>query len=230
MPARRFPRLPRLRWKLIYLLTSAGLLLAVLTVGAAATCRPSWYTPTAIDQSRLQADKREFVNLVDEIGRALNAGQIVNIELREEQVNRWIAARAEFGSVLGYEIEVEGISYVQIVFLDGNRIRLGATATNLGLDVVLSATLRLELTSDGLLGHLESVRTGVLPVPSAPVLDPIREMLESDDAAVGSVSGKTIRLPKEGVWPNGRRHFRVRRLEISQGVARVSLEPVTGGP
>ena len=167
---------------------------------------------------------------MDSIGDALNAGQPIDVEVRQDQLNRWIAARDEFGPVLGWQIELEGVSFPQVLLLDENRLRIGATAQTRVTAVVLSAAGRLELTPGGLLVHLESVRAGTLPIPRHSVLRPLPELLETDAGELGSLSGNTIRLRNQWTWPNGKRRFRVARLEVSAGVARLRLEPLPGTP
>lgn len=224
----RFFRARRSRWRIVTLLIGTVFWIVVLGVVAAATCRPAWYAPATIDQERLKSDKREFVHLLDSIGEALNRGVAIDFELDEAQVNRWIAARAELPS--DWQFEVQGAAYPQVSFLDGSRIRLAATVGKAGVEVVLSAIVHVELSSEGVLVRLDSVRAGALPAPRGAALDSLQQMLGPIDATAERRRGTTISLPNEWTWPNGKRRFRVRRLELDAGVVRVSLEPVRAAP
>jgi hypothetical protein len=205
-----------------------GLSLLLMALVGAATCRPSWYRPLAIDHARLKADKRDFVHLVDAIGVALNSGQTIDFELAEEQVNRWLAARGEVWPASG--IEVEGLDYPQVNWLGGNRVRVAATVTGRPIELIVSAIARCELVSGQLVIQLEGARCGVLPVPRGRILDPIRQWLSGHPDDSVAVSAGAVSLRNRWVWENGKRPFRLRDLEISDGAARVSLEPLRAGP
>lgn len=210
-------------WGLLSLITTV--LVIVFVVGAA-TCRPSWYEPAAVDPARLRTDKQELVELFDSIGDALNNGQAIRCELDEAQFNRWLAARDEIWPLVGFEFELEGASYPQIQLLEGNRLRFGFTSTRSPVSVVMSVTLRLELSGTDLLVHLEGVRAGALPIPRSLVTRALR----TQEGALDLVDGATIRLPNDAIWPNGERPFRIESIEISAGRALVELAPLSGGP
>ena len=214
----------RRRWRLLGI-ASTGLSLLLLLVVAAATCRPSWYQPQAIDYSRLKTDKQDFAGLVDAIGAALNSGQPIDFELAEEQLNRWLAARAEIWP--GLRIQVEGLEYPQVSCLPGNRLRLSATVTGRPIELILSATVSCELAPDQLVMRLEDARCGLLPVPRGRILAPIRQWLAEQPGEGVSLSGHAISLRNRYVWENGKRPFRLRGLQISDRCVRASLEPLS---
>ncbi|MFH1748406.1 MAG: hypothetical protein ABIG44_15340 [Planctomycetota bacterium] len=218
----------RPRWRIISIIIGAVFWVAVLCALACATCRPAWYVPMTIDQERLKEDKREFVNMLDAIGGALNRGQTFNLELNEEQVNRWLAARAELPE--DWSFEVEGATFPQISFLAGNRVRIAATVSRAGVEVVLSATVRLDLSDEHLLIHIESVRAGSLPVPHKAAMKALAESLEIDPADADRHGSNTILTRNVWEWPNGRRRFRILTLEVDSNLTRVSLEPFGGVP
>ena len=193
---------------------------------ATATCRPAWYRPSAIDYAHLKSDKRDFIRLVDAIGTALNADQAIEFELPEEQLNRWIAARTEFWP--GWEDKLAGFCYPQVSLLEGNRVRLAAMVSIGPGEVVLWLTGRWELTDEQLLIHLESARSGILPIPSNRFLATIHRSLEQGPVTSATVSGNTIKIDNDWIWENGKCPFRLRRLDISNGLANISLEPIRG--
>ena len=191
-------------------------------------CRPAWYRPATIDHTRLKNDKRDFVNLLDSVGEALNAGESLEFDLDEEQLNRWIVGRAEIWPA--WQLDLAGLDYPQVSLLDGGRVRLAALAHNGPIEVVLSAVGRCELAGDELLLHVESVKTGKLSIPRGRVLAPLREALEREAGELATMQGKTVRLHNEWTWKNGNRRFRVSRLDIADGVAHVTFEPLWTRP
>ena len=108
----------RRRWRGVLLAVGAGLTGALIAIGCALTCRPTWYEPASIDYARLKADKRELVGLADEIGAALNGRRSIDLELYEDQINRWITARAEIWP--DSQTSLEPLRRPQITLLGGN--------------------------------------------------------------------------------------------------------------
>jgi hypothetical protein len=111
------------------------LTLIVLVAVGLATCRPEWYAPAAIDRVQLKSDKADFANLLDRIGAALNAGEAIEFEITEHQLNRWLAARGEIWPALRFE--VQGLRGIQIII--GRQAVRWRQAAQGPLEVVLSA-------------------------------------------------------------------------------------------
>lgn len=191
--------------------------------GAALTCRPSWYQPLSIDYGRLQDDKRCQLRLENEISAALNHDRPIEIELDEARVNRWIAAREELWPAEAPSLEP--FSRPQVVFLGGNRVRVGALLERSGMRVVLSATFRVDLQADRLVITWEAVRAGVLPTPRRLIEKAVRELAGRWRIAEQALTEREMTLPIEGTWPNGKRRFRLADLSIGDGSVRVVLEP-----
>jgi len=205
----------------------AGLLAAVallLVAGGSLTCRPAWYQPRSIDYRRLDEDKRAELRLENTISAALNAGRPVTIELGQQQVNRWIAAReqlwpGEVPSLAPFHAPV-------LVFLDDNRIRAGALAEQGGLRLILSVTVRLELTDDGLEVVWEGARAGLLPIPRSLIDRLARGLSDRLDLPPNALRNGRLKLPSRATWPNGERRFRIAELSIRAGTLRARLEPL----
>lgn len=195
----------------------------LLVVGGALTCRPPWYQPLSIDYSRLEDDKRAQLRLENRISAALNRGSPIEIELDEAQVNRWIAARHELWP--GEVPSLEPFRRPQLVFLDRNRIRLGALVEHSALKVVLSVTFRIDLQPDNLVVTLEAVHAGTLPAPRRVIRPAAAKLADRSGLPEEAIAEGRIALPNEGTWPNGKRRFRVSDLSIRKGTIRVRLEP-----
>jgi hypothetical protein len=216
---------PRRRWLRLTLvllpLAVAGLLLGL---GVAVTCRPSWYQPASIDYSRLQDDKRAQLRLENEISAALNHNSPIDIELEEAQLNRWIAARHELWPTEAPSLEP--FQRPQVVFLDNNRVRLAALLAQSGIQIVLSATFRFDLQADGLVVAWDTVHAGALPIPRKLIEEAAQKLTDRLGLGEQAVTEGSMRLPIEATWPNGKRRFRIAAVSISDGVLRVSLEPL----
>jgi hypothetical protein len=205
----------------------AGLAGALIVVGCTLTCRPAWYNPASIDYSRLKADKRELVGLVDDIGAALNGWRAIDLELQEDQINRWITARAEIWP--DSQTSLEPLRRPQITLLDGNRVRAAASVEWAGLEPIVSCTCRFELKDEQLTVICDTVRVGVLPAPRGWVAKLVGKLVASSNVVRDTNGDTGLTFRNEWVWPNGKRRFCLRRLEVSAGRAAVRLEPITGG-
>lgn len=219
------------RFLLRYLVFSATTsLLILIGLGCALSCRPSWYLPASIDYGLLDEDKHDLTQLLDDISRSLNTRRDIEVELSEDQINRWLSARAELDLLsLLPGIDTSGLNRFDQPFvslLEPNRVRIALRVELRGFPLIASFTIAIEPSDQTLHIVWEAVQTGVLSLPGAilqrivpnllsGVLDP--SALESD----GSIS-----IPNDLVWPNGQRRFRIRVLEIRDGTARLLLTPV----
>lgn len=208
---------------------AAGLAVcAALPPLAAATCRPSWYQPAAVDYARLSADRAELARLENRISAAVNAGQAVEIVLDERQVNRWIAARRELW--LDAPPELPGVFGLQTAFLSGQGVRVAAGVEHKGWRAVASGVLAVEVMEDELLLRIGTLRLGVLPAPGSLVRPAVEPALRSAvsriaEYADGDRAGGALRLINDFVWPNGKRRIRVASVVVEDGALRITLEP-----
>ena len=216
------------RWRTISAIWGICSLLASGVVVWTVLRQPAWYAPTPIDESRLRTDKSELSGLLDDIGAALNGGASIDVVLDEGQVNRWITARGEIWPE--QQIEIVGLSDPVIQFLPRDRVRVAAMATRGGVRIVLSAIFRLEATPENLRLHLESARAGRLPIPRGSLMRSLERLFTAPEGGGGAVTGETIELRNQWTWPNGKRRFRIERLEIAEGQAQMTLQPVRGLP
>jgi hypothetical protein len=207
------------RWLMLGSVLTSLLLLG--GVYLAATCRPSWYQPIAVDQSRLREDKREFVGLLDRIGHALNRGESIVLTFDEAQLNRWIVARDELWP--GTSLQIAGIEQPFLSLLSGSRLRLAVTATATAVPAVISLTVSVSVERDLVLLEVDGVQAGRLPVPSEQLLAQIGDMLPPERAALRD---GVIRVGNSWIWENGQQPFRIASLTVMPGQAEVVLEPL----
>jgi hypothetical protein len=201
-------------------------------VGAAAlfflvTYRPGWYAPSAVDHSRLRADKRELVVLLDEIGAKLNAGQRVEINLDEAQVNRWVVARHELPE-LG--VRFPALHDPQVRFTrDG--VECATLVRWRGWSAVLTARLAVAVVDRELRLSVDQARVGALPVPWG-ILMGEWQMANTERSEVTTERRATREpgwvLRNAFVWENGHAPFRVAAVSFAPQRLAVTLEPAEG--
>lgn len=223
LPAMRRRRwlTPRRTWALVTLASaclSVGLFLGL-------TCRPAWYRPPAVDYERLADDRRDFVSVLDAVGVALNQGRSIALTLRQEQVNRWLAARHDLSHEV-IDLTLEGVSRPCVEFLADGSARFGATLRLGEWGAVLGVTLRARVRGDdavqaewgGLTLGRVSVPRGVLAWVAG------RELARYPELRTLLESGRYEAL-NDFVWPNGRRRYRIESLEVRAGVLEIRLGP-----
>jgi len=218
MPRLRLP----FRWRIAVLATTAALTVLLIIVGCAATCRPGWYEPAAVDYERLRQDKVDLLQLQDDISAALNAGQTIEFTLAEDQVNRWITARGELWPDIGLDL---GPLRDPVVHFAGGQIRLGATLSAAGFRPVLAVACRGAASADNVRIELTGMRIGVLPIPAGAFNDTLAASLKHSRLPATLPEAGVILLRNDFVWPNGKRRCRVATLEIGDGTVRVVIEP-----
>lgn len=210
-----------LRW-----LATSGLALVALVCGLACalTCRPFWYRPASIDYNALEADKREFVRVLDEIGAALNRGEPFVLTVSEAQINRWITARHELAPENAFTIDPLERPYVALE--EGNRVRLAAQVRRGALRSVLSCRVGVEADGGQLRLTLLGGALGRVPAPGAALERILRDALTANHVRGLDLKGATVQTPNDLVWPNGKRRFRIEGLEIRQHELRAVLRPL----
>jgi len=77
---------------------------------------------------------------------------------------------------------------------------------------------------------IQSMRAGKMPIPSGKVLAPLHEAIARSDSRTATMTDQTIRLGNHWIWKNGHRPFRLDRLEITPGLARIRLAPARDDP
>jgi hypothetical protein len=200
-------------------------LVVMLAALGAATCRPGWYRPAAIDYARLDDDKRDLVNQLDAIGGALNSRRSIVVTLREDQANRWIAARRELWSPEAV-VPLEPLENPVIDFIPGGRFRIGAVVRSRGVGAVVSWTGRVELRDGRIVVDSERLASGVLPLPAGGLSSIFRNLVNESGGALRVAADGTVELRNEWRWPNGKPRFRVVRVETDDDSAAIELAPL----
>ncbi len=212
---------PRRRLKTILTLSAAGLAAALIALGCAAACRPSWYRPAAPDYARLDADQRALVDLVDRIGAGLNRSEAVEIIVEEAQVNRWIAAQRELALPEAWSLpEVRPV----VRFGGEGRMQVAILVRRGMLSAVATAELELVVDPELILVRLSSAKLGLVPLPTGWLVEAARAVSGGRLADV-EWRPSAVRLRNNFVWENGRCRYRVRALTCSTGRVQITLTP-----
>lgn len=199
-----------------------GLPISLVALGLAATWRPAWYQPAAVDYGRLREDKAALARLQDEISAALNSGWPAQFEIREDQLNRWIVARDQLWPEAGDEPAAWQDVQVE---LHGGVVRIGATVEYGGLRAVATLLCRASISGEGIEIYCDSCRLGLLPVPLGWLSSALAELQSEGDVLVSPLRGGTMLIRNDWVWPNGRRRCRLSEVRVVDGVATAVLEP-----
>ena len=206
------------------LLLAAGLpCAAALLLVLAATYRPAWYRPAGVDQARLHADKAALFELEDQISAALNAGREIRLQVSEDQINRWLAARAELWPEAGIDL---GGLHDPVVSLSHGAICAAATASEGPLRGIIGVSCHIAVTDDEVAIHCDRVRLGAIPVPWRWISDALPRSALQDMEAI-TKGNRTITLFNDWLWPNGKRRCRLRELHVADGAVEVVIEPLS---
>lgn len=211
------------RWVAVLLLVGAVLLVGFAGLFCAATYRPGWYQPAAVDFDRLPEDKQSFVTLLDSISAALNRGESIEIVVDQAQLNRWLAGRHEVFPPEWQRFEPLRDPFVEI--LPEQRLRLACRIGRGGLAVVGSVQVRLVVEPEAIELSGPTLRAGLLPVSAGWLLERLSDRLPGGLRSYVDDRGGPLRIRNRWIWPNGRRRFRVASLHSEPGRLRIRLEP-----
>jgi hypothetical protein len=199
----------------------ALLVVVLVTAGALAVRRPAWYQPAPVVREQLTRDKQDFVNLIDQIGVALNSGRTATFRLQRDQVNRWITARNELPF---HEFDTRPFEQICVDFRTSG-VWIAATARIEGFALVVAAGVSAQIERDVLHLRVEGLRIGSLPVPAALVARwigrapaPIRALPHGDDL--------TWTARNRFIWENGKQPFRFEAIEARGDELRITLVPL----
>jgi hypothetical protein len=202
----------------------AGIGLCGCLLAGTAFCRPSWYTPSSVDFSRLESDKRSLLTIVDAIGEGLNGRQVVDLVLDEAQLNRWIAARQQIWP--GADFLPPGLERPQIMLLDAGCVHV-ATLVHVGaVRLVLTLRLRLDQRDSDLDVEIQEARLGLLPLPARWAARWLPDTVLPRN--VGRSPSGGVSVPNRWIWQNGKRPFRIDALMISRARLSVRIAPLEG--
>ena len=216
-------RRTRLRRRWLALAIGTVFLLVTLAAILTVSHRPNWYHPASIDHARLRMDKQALAHLLDEIAAALNDGRSIPLHLPEDQLNRWIAARAQIWP--DAETDMGPLRLPCVTFLDGE-ILAGATLTVGGFRSVVTLRARIDIQEENLVIRVQSARIGALPVPRRWLHSQFASLSRTISQATAPRESSTLIFENRWIWPNGKRPCRLGRVEVAPGRVHAVLEPL----
>lgn len=217
------PRRRRARRRIAVLLASVAVT-GVAWAATAAACRPAWFRPVALDYTRLEADQLALNRIENQVSAALNRGEPAAIELTDEQVNRWLAARRELW-ISDPLPELERIERPFVMFLDADVLRVAALVRAGGFTLVASADLRVSVRDETLRLECLRARLGALRMPTALVRRALDALVRNLPGTASNTSAAAWEAPSGFVWPNGKRPAAIRSVSVRPGVLRVGIRP-----
>lgn len=220
-PPKPRPAPARRNWRTTALVASAGLTLT--SAWLAVTRQPDWYHPRPVDRATLRADKMAFAGLLDNISTALNGGHEIRFRLDEEQVNRWLAARAEL--LPETIMDLGTLEDPQVSLADGE-IRVAATTSAGHVRAVLALACRVEPQEERVTVRYTGPRLGLVPLPASWLPDPVNALATDGQSAIRTRAPGVVTLNNDWLWPNGKRRCRLRELHVVDGAAEVVVEPI----
>ncbi len=210
-------------WSALILIVLGG---GAVAGGLAAALRtPTWFERRDVDAARLPQDKRDLTAFVDGVSAGL-VGRRAETRVRVEagQLNRWLAARSELPEMM--QFDALPLEFPQVHFRDNGEITFaGEAELRGGWRAVVAFDLLPRLHDDAIELEVVGASVGALPLPA----DAIRDALRS--AASGrpdvQVTDRGLRLPRRGVWPNGRQPYRLESVVVGQGAIELVLQPLS---
>jgi hypothetical protein len=196
---------------------AAGAFVACLVALAAASCRPAWYQPASVDFRTLPADKAALAAIENEISAALNAGRPVSVELKEAQVNRWLAAHHDLLAgvvMLPPELQRPCLRFSPAGIEAAAAVQLGAWSS------IVSIRGFPRIDGDYLVLEEPGARVGRLGLPLAWILDRLNLGATANPAP-------GLRWSRTFVWTNGLRPCQLMKVELGHGTVHLTLAPTT---
>lgn len=211
------------RWVWRVLLGGFGLfVVATILALLLSVLRPAWYRPLAIDYASLSIDKRDLVGLYDQISAALNGQRAIEIEISDQQFNRWLAAHREFWPKL--DSLFAGIEGPLVRFLP-DEAEFAATVTRSGWPTVVSGRVRGRIEGD-LLVEPSRISVGRLSAPAWLLWPSVAEHVAANAPARVKVEKRGGAVFNEWLWENGRVPFQVSKVVIEPGTLRIEFSPL----
>ncbi len=217
MSARR-PKRRLLKYLVLFAIGNTILLTGAVLL---ALRRPGWYRPAPTAREHLKRDKQDLVNLIDQIGAALNAGRPAIFRVREDQVNRWIYTRDQLPFI---EVNTGPFQDICVDFEEG-AARIAARVTARDWTVIIGAGVRIQPRGEQIRLTVDELRVGSLPVPASvvarlvgPLPAPIGDLPQPRELAWTA--------PNHLIWENGKQPFRVGAIQALKDELRITLEPL----
>ena len=227
------------RW---WLAGGGGLLLILLAAAWLMFQRiPTWYRPVELAPEQLQQVRDDLVRTGDGFTeRVANSGAPFEYRVTQDQINRWLAARAEIWPAAREWLPPELSNPFVVIRPDG--LRVAVTWRSQQVRTVLSALVGLQADEAGIHVRLKSLHCGSLPVPQAIVQEELKSirLWKPGSRARGQAGPGVLPDPRDlfdglifprvWLWPEPRRVCTIAGLKCEDGVLTVTVVPSVPQP
>jgi len=222
--------------------------LALLTLCLALEHRPDWYRPAFLDEQGVQSARRDATNAVDQFGDQLVRRRPFDVVLRDDALTTWLSAMPHIwpdaAQALPRQLHDPALRF------EPGAIRFGAIYDFSGWRALVSAAVAATLVDGGEVIDLRltEARCGSVRVPElllGRIVDPHLRPAASSAAEQAPASAtapellsslrevrsiyqlcRGVGIRNRFVWPNGKRPFRIDRIQIDAGELRLRIEPL----
>lgn len=206
---------------------------AVLLAAILALWRPGWYRSQPSAGVDAQAVRNDLSASAQSFSDALMQTGEFEVHLRQEQVNGWIARRAEIYPMI--EREIPPHWQAPMIAFRGGLIRLAATFDGAGPAVVLSVDLGVSIEGDDIVLRADACRVGALRVPQWLVRDKLSRAVKIGEGKAWRGSPEIhgnlrdgLHVGTRAVWPNGERLYDV--LDVTARAGELTFKIDSLGP
>lgn len=212
---------------------AAAVLFAVLGVSYCTAVRtPGWYSPPTIAASERQGVRNTLVAVQQDFTeRVRTAGEAFVFELRQEDVNRWLAMPQQIYPAVSQMLPPE-FSNPFVLFEDSRITVAGRYASPAGR-VVLSIDFETSFEDDEIVLRVGGVRCGSLPAPfglaglglDGPVECEAGDVWKGSPPMSGDLAAG-LHVGGQARWFNGGFDYRVLDVRVEPGVLRFKILPL----
>jgi len=212
----------------------AAILGLVALLGAWLTVQymPGWYAPARVAPQNVQETKDNLTAAFTDFSEKVNRDEPFRFALSQEQVNRWLAVREEFGPQ-ARELFPTWLSD-PVIIMRQDRLGLAGTVSHKGFRSVVSLWWRIAPGPERVRVQLTGVRAGGLPIPHKAGIALVGRFLPPADGRRRDdppslverveqlLAGKQVE--NRFLWENGKREFRLVSLELTNGALRLTAQ------
>lgn len=185
---------------------------------------PGWYTPGRIPPQHRQRVKDDVLNAFNVFSERVNREPPFEFRMTQDQVNRWLAVREDFGSEVKKVIP-PWMTEPAVIFRP-DQIGFAAIVDWDGWKSVVSFWFKIDVAGDDVKVRLLNVQAGSLPIPESFVLDQVETWIGQAGAPDKDVAERVavIRELLAGrssenrfFWRNGKREFKLVGVTLGDG-------------
>jgi hypothetical protein len=196
----------------------------------AVTTTPSWRKTVPIVAADAQEIQDSSYLAAVRINNPMGDDDPYEFSIGQRELNRWLARPEAVVPDLFLRHATDQIpDWIQDpqVIFDEGRITASVRIVQTVFSTVLSVTLLPQVDGRSVRIDIESVRSGVLPIPVGRFREWASGAIDSENAESHKLQrlldGESI--PNRFVWPNGRRVFSITKIHVEPGTIWIGFDP-----